>query len=255
MPAPAGRTLALSPPRRLVTDLMHASRRVPLVCMERRMRLAPVVAARRLADPRPGWCAIFTKAFGIVSARTPELRQSYLSFPRPRLYEHPEAVASVAVERLFGPDLGVGFCHIRRPEIWTLNQIHEEVARAKELPAEQVGSHRRALRVTALPLPVRRLLWWVALDVSGVLRVRHFGTYGVTAMAGSGSTSFSLLSPLTTTLYYGIFASDGSVDVRLAFDHRVFDGGVVAQALAGLEAVLLDEICAELSGLRAAAAA
>ena len=40
------------------------------------------------------------------------------------------------------------------------------------------------------------------------------------------------LSVLTTTLNYGVIAADGTVDVRLIYDHRVMDGSSVARALA-----------------------
>jgi hypothetical protein len=217
------------------------------------MRLGPVVAARAAADPRPGWCAIFTKAYALVSARTPELRRAYLGFPWPRLYESAATVAGVAIERPMGGDMGVGFTFLRRLEAWPVTEVHAAILRGKTVPEAEVGAHRRALRVARLPRPLRRLLWWVGLNVSGRQRVRIFGTFGVTAMAGTGSTSFQLLSPQTTTLYYGRFDDTGGIDVRLAFDHRVFDGGVVAQALADLETALRTELHAELVGLRARA--
>ena len=47
---PAGRTVPISLARQLVIDFLHASQRVPTVCMERHMRLAPVVAARATAN-------------------------------------------------------------------------------------------------------------------------------------------------------------------------------------------------------------
>jgi pyruvate/2-oxoglutarate dehydrogenase complex dihydrolipoamide acyltransferase (E2) component len=60
---------------------------------------------------------------------------------------------------------------------------------------------------------------------------------------------------LTSTLNYGVIAPDGSVDVRLTYDHRVLDGATVARALADLERVLNCEILAELRYLRCAEAA
>jgi pyruvate/2-oxoglutarate dehydrogenase complex dihydrolipoamide acyltransferase (E2) component len=54
---------------------------------------------------------------------------------------------------------------------------------------------------------------------------------------------------LTTTLNYGQFEPDGTLDVRLTYDHRVLDGSTVARALVALEAVLHGEILAELKCL------
>ena len=64
-----------------------------------------------------------------------------------------------------------------------------------------------------------------------------------------------LLTPLTTGLNYGVVSADGSVDVRLTYDHRVLDGGTAARALADMEAVMNGPILAELNGLHVLALA
>ncbi len=57
------------------------------------------------------------------------------------------------------------------------------------------------------------------------------------------------LSPLTTTLNYGVIAANGDVPVRLIYDHRVMDGATVARALARLADVLDGAILGELRDL------
>src|SRR5262245_12643327 len=99
MSQPAGRSLPLSDTRRFICDLMHATQRVPRAALRRRMQLAPVIAARRAARPRPSWAAILLKAYAFVADARPELRRVYMPFPRPHLYEHPVNIASVAIER------------------------------------------------------------------------------------------------------------------------------------------------------------
>jgi hypothetical protein len=180
---------------------------------------------------------------------------AYVTFPWPRLFESVETIASVAVQRDMAGDLGVGFAVLRGLDTWPVTRVHEAIHRDKSLPDDAVASHRRAIRLAKLPRPLRRLVWWVGLNVSGGERARLFGTFGVTAVAGTGSTSHQLLSPLTTTLSYGVFGPAGEVDVRMTFDHRVFDGGVAAKVLAALEDVLLSDLLAELAALRPAAAA
>jgi len=54
-------------PDRFVGDLLRAAAKVPTVMMERRMSLAPLVAARKAAVPHIGWCAIFTKAYALLA--------------------------------------------------------------------------------------------------------------------------------------------------------------------------------------------
>ena len=49
---------------------------------------------------------------------------------------------------------------------------------------------RKMLRATRLPLPLRRLLWWIGLNV-GRQRANYFGSFGVTSVAAYGAwTSF-----------------------------------------------------------------
>jgi hypothetical protein len=235
--------------------MLHFARRVPLIPVERRMHLADVVAARAVAQPRPSWCGIFTKAYAFVTDANPALRRAYLAFPRPHLYQHPTNIATIAIERRFHDEDAVFFVHLPDPEKRSLLEIDYKLRRYKELPMEQVSAIRRALRTTQWPRPLRRLLWWFALNVSGAKRAHFFGTSGITVYAGLGASSLHPLSVLTTTLNYGVIDPDGAVDVRLIYDHRVLDGATIARALADLERVLHHEILAELRYLRSVEAA
>jgi hypothetical protein len=246
-----GHNIPLSLPRKFICDLLHFARKIPSVPVERRMDLSRVVAARVAAWPRPSWCAIFTKAYAAVAANRPELRRAYLSFPRPHLYEHPESIASVAVERRFGEEDAVFFGHLRGPNNQGLLDLDAHLRRLKEEPIEKIGLFRRVLKTTRWPRPLRRLLWWFGLNVSGNKRAKHLGTFGVSVYSGLGAASLHPLSPLTTTLNYGVIEPNGGVDVRLIYDHRVMDGATVARALADLERVLNNEIVVELGYLQA----
>jgi hypothetical protein len=255
MQQPRGFNLPLSLPRRFICDMLHFSHDVPSIPVERRMHLADLVAARAAAERRPSWCGIFTKAYAFVTDANPALRRAYLSFPRPHLYQHPTNVATIAIERRFHDEDAVFFVHLPHPEKRGLLEIDSKLRRYKELPLEQVSAIRRALRTTQLPWPVRRFLWWFALNVSGAKRAHFFGTSGITVYASLGASSLHPLSLLTTTLNYGVIDPDGAVDVRLVYDHRVLDGATIARALADLERVLHHEILAELRYLRPAHAA
>jgi hypothetical protein len=255
MPHPVGHSLPLSLPRRTVGELVHFAKKVPLVTTQRRMHLADLVAARTAAAARVGWCAIFLKSYAAVTAGRPVLRRCYLPWPRQRLYEHPVNVASVAVERTYAGEPAPFFTHVHSPERQSLTELQARIRRAKEAPFDQVRSFRRALRTARLPRPLRRALWWLGLNVSGHWRARYFGTFGVSVTAMSGATSLGQLSPLTTTLSYGVFAPDGALDVRLTYDHRVTDGSVIARALAALDDVLHHQTLDELRALPARRAA
>jgi len=190
-----------------------------------------------------------------VAAARPEFRRAYLSFPWPHLYEHPIAVASIAIERRYGEEEAVFFAPFRNPEQKALLELDAELNRLKELPIDDVSSFRRALSISRLPWPLRRLVWWVGLNVWGRKRAHYMGTFGVSVYAGLGAASLHPLSPLTTALNYGQIDADGSVDVRLIYDHRVVDGATVARALQALEQALKSEILTELRQLQAADAA
>jgi hypothetical protein len=242
MGEPYGRTLPLSLPRRLIIDLMHFAAQVPSVPVQRRMNLASLAAARLHAKPRPGWCALFIKAYARVAEKWPQLRQAYLDFPWPHLYEHPVSVASVAIERRVGEENAVLFAQVRGAEQHTPEQLESFLRECKELPVECIGTFRRALRVSRLPRFLRRFLWWLGLNYSGYKRARNLGTFAVSVYSGLGAEGLHPLSPLTTTLNYGVIAEDGTVDVRIIYDHRVLDGATVARVLADLEVVLNEEL-------------
>ena len=248
MPQPTGFSIRLSLPRRLMCDYLHFAAKVPTVPVERTMNLARLSDLRDDSTPRPGWCAIFTKAWGIICARHPALRRAYLSFPLARLYQHPINVATVAVERAYGADDAIFFHLLTRPEEKSLVEIDARLAWFKDRPLDSAAL-RRQLRVAALPSPLRRALWWWSLNVNGRHRARFHGTYGVSAFAGLGVSSSHPPGLLTSTLNYGTIEPSGRVEVRVVYDHRTLDGGLIARGLAELERVLTHETCLELGYL------
>jgi hypothetical protein len=255
MPSATGFNRSLSLPRRFAADFLHFAGRVPSACVERRMHLADVVAVRAAAEPRPSWCSIFTKAYAEVAAASPPLRQLYLPLPWPRLYQHPENIACVAVERRFGDDDAVFLAPLPRPEDQSLTDLDAVLRRYREQPLECIDPFRRALLLSRLPWPMRRWLWRLNLDLSGRRRAHFLGTFAVNVLAGLGAAPLAAPTLLTTTLSYGVLDADGSLVVRLSHDGRVLDGGTAARALAHLERLLHHEIVAELRYLQGLAAA
>jgi hypothetical protein len=255
MPVPRGRRVPLSPARRLVTDLMWACRGIPTVTVDRRADLSALVAARRGAAVKPMWAVIFAKAYAIVAAREPELRRSYISFPWAHFYEHAEPVAAITIEREYkGEQIAIA-TRLRHAHARPLAELDGAVRIAKEAPLEELPMTRRMLRLARLPGPLRRGVLWMGLHASGRLRERHSGTFGVTSVGSAGAGGLHIISPLTATLHYGMFLERDQLDLRLTFDHRVFDGGIAARALTALERVLNGSILDELRAPTAPAAA
>jgi hypothetical protein len=232
-----------------VGDLLHFAHQIPTIPVQRRMHLGAIQAARARLEDRPSWVALFLKGYGLVCREMPALRRAYLRFPWAHLYEHAENVCSVAVERLVDGEEGVLFGRLRSPELLTLTDLTGRLRRYKEAPLESVGCFRFALRWMRVPTILRRLGWWWGLNGSGGLRARYFGTFGISVYSGLGVESLHPLSPLTTVLNYGPIAPDGTVAVRIVYDHRVLDGATIGRALIRLEETLTGPILNELDAL------
>lgn len=243
-----GRSIRPSRSRNRMLDLLHEAHKIPLVGLERRLRLAPLVAARAASRPRPGWCSIFTKAYALVAARRPDLRRAYLAFPRPRFFEHDTNVVGVTIERMEDGEPSIYFGRITAPEELPLAELDARLHHFKNAPLDQVPEFWFQEFMTKLPRCLRRLAWWAGLNVSGPMRAEMFGTFGMTTTAAAGASANFFPTPMAFTVHYGLFDDDGSVDVRLMFDHRVMDGGPASRALVELEGVLLDEILTEVRG-------
>jgi hypothetical protein len=69
-----GRRVALSLPRRLLTNLSHLARGVPRATLMTRINFAALMAPRDQA--RIPWPVVFAKAYALVAAGSPPLRRS-----------------------------------------------------------------------------------------------------------------------------------------------------------------------------------
>ena len=246
-----GRALPVTPYRRLVTELMYASARVPSVSADRTMDLRPLAAARQICSPRPSWCGLFAKAFGMVCRDYPELRRCYLKLPRPWIYEHPHSVVSLNVERETAVESIVLYCLIRAPENRSIAEIEEIVRHHKEEPLEKLRSYQRSVRMANLPWPIRPLAFLGSLNLCGRRRAHNFGTFGISSVGAQGAGLLNITPILTTSIHFGMFDENNRLDVRLSWDHRVMDGAVVARSLVDLEKTLNHEIVRELTGMTA----
>jgi hypothetical protein len=242
-----GRAIKLSPARRLVGDLLRFSKNIPRITVQRRMNLDAVMQARRALDPRPSWTAIFLKGYALLSQETPELRRAYVKLPWPHLYEYPSSIASLACERELDGERVVLLHRIKRPESESITQLVKKIRTAHSRPVMEIKDFRQALRLARAPAPIRRLVMWLGLNI-GRQRPNHFGTFQLSVYSGLGAESLNPLTPLTTLLNYGGIDENGSVDVRVHYDHRVLDGANVARALERLEVIMNTVVAQELRG-------
>ncbi|ODT07662.1 MAG: hypothetical protein ABS58_06230 [Mesorhizobium sp. SCN 65-20] len=243
-----GRALKLSAPRRLVGDLMHFSMRVPRVTVQRQMNIAPLLRARKAQETRSSWTAIFLKGYALLGQETPDLRRAYVKLPWPHLYEYPMTVASIAHEREYEGEQAVLLSTIKAPERIGIPEIEANILAARTVPVDHVKEFRRALKMARVPSLLRRLSMWLGLNI-GRQRGNYFGTFQLSVYSGLGAESLNPLTPLTSLLNYGPIGDDGSVTVRIHYDHRVMDGANVARALQKFENILNGAVADEVAGL------
>jgi len=231
--------------RRLVIDLCRIAGSLPLYPLERTMHLGELAAIRQAASPQISWPVLFMKAYGLVAAQEPRLRQSYIRWPWPHLLHHRESVAMLAVNRRHGDAERLCWGRFIEPEHRSLVDLQAELERYKTEPVEEI--FRRQVRLSFFPAILRRLAWWLALNTSGSKRGKRVGTFGMSTVAGQGGLNHYHPSCLTTSITYGPLDAAGRMAVTLVFDHRVIDGAPLAAALARLEEVLNGPIARELA--------
>ncbi len=238
-----GKIKSLSLARKLVIDLMRFS--VPLVVVKRTMKLDRLAKARAQQATRPGWTPIVAKAFCIVAREEPWLRTFYMKWPWPHFYEVPRSVVMAAIVReSFDSDVPI-LLKVGSADECTLTELEAILQNGKNAPIDQVPAFRRILRIVRLPLPLRRLLWAISLNI-GRQRVNHFGTFSITSVAALGSETVVANSPGPSLMTYGMVRPDNTMEVHFHWDHRIFDGVLAARALQRLEEVMNGEIADEL---------
>jgi hypothetical protein len=231
--------------RIFIIDLMHASMRVPFISLSRPLDIGPLMAARAKAVSTPGWAAMFVKAFAIVAKDEPVLRTLYVKLPWPHFFELPRSIAMVAVARVEDGEECILPEKVPTPEERPLAEIDAQIRRAKNAPLEEIPAFRKILTASRLPLPLRRLSWFIGLNV-GRMSANTFGSFGVTSVSAYGPGELQALSPGPFLLSYGVAGPDNRIDVILRWDHRVTDAAVIARVLIRLEQVLNTEISAEI---------
>jgi hypothetical protein len=244
-----GTVRKISLPRRLVADLMHASIRVPFVSLSRPLDIRQLLEARALAARPPGWAAIFVKAFSLVAKDQPVLRTLYAKWPWPCFYELPRSIAMIAIARVEDGQDCVLPQKVPAADTLPLTEVDAQIRHAKDAPISEVPAFRKILRVTRLPLLLRRVMWLIGLNF-GRQRANWFGSFGVTSVAAYGAGELHALSPGPFILSYGVVEPDQTIDVVIRWDHRITDAALIAKALTRLEQVLNTEIAGEIRSQR-----
>ncbi len=243
--------LAIPRSRRLVIDLLRLSQQVPTTAHDRIIDLNAVAAARERATQRISWSVVFIKAFGIVAERYPALRQIYMRWPWPHLYQHPNSLAIIVTHREVEGEPWIFWSKFYQPETTPLIQVQDRLDRYLTEPVP--SAFRKQWEMSALPSWLRRIAWWTLLNLSGQRRVKRCGTFFLTTISSRGAEIRHPPGFLTSGLTFGPIDERGCSRVTLAYDHRLLDGRMVADILGDLEETLNGVIAKELSALPAAA--
>ena len=238
--------------RRVVIDLMHASRGVPFVAIRRTLDIRRLADARAGLPERPAWAAIFAKAYALLAAERAILRTAYLKWPWPHLYEYEKTTAMVVV----APEPvtnGVLLFKLMSPDAVGLADADAAIRLAKSSPIEATRFFRKTMAITRLPLPIRRIAWALGLNIARQ-RGNYFGTLMITSVAAFGGGDVEALGPGPYILSYDRVTDNGRIDVMIRWDHRVTDAAVIGLAVSRLEQILNGMVADELLALASAVA-
>ena len=248
-----GRRIPLSRPRRILTDLSHASLAFPRATLRTRINVAALVAPREAAarGARIPWPILFAKAFALVAQDMPHLRRVYAKLPWPHFYELPTSVGSIIIERDWPEaaptEKALFLGRLKDPAAAALPDLAAAMRHHKTAPIDSIADFRRILMLAGLPLPLRRAGLWLALNL-GRQVPNYFGTFAISPLGSHGAAILHTIPVWTSFLNYGPIDTDGGTDVYLSVDHRVMDGGHAARAITAMEAALNGPILVELKG-------
>lgn len=233
--------------RRLTLDVLHFHRQVDTCAHDRQFDLSRVTDLRRRLPQRVSWAVLFIKAFAIVAARRPVLRQTFQRWPWPHIYQHPDNVAMLATHRVHQDEPWVFHSRFERPEQRALIDLQYNLDRYTTEPVEKI--FKRQWQLSGLPTFARRFLFWWTLNVSVANRAKRIGTFFFTTLAGKKVEIQDPPAYFTSNLTYGPLDEQNRCRVTLSYDHRLMDGSTVADCLIELEAELNGAIADELQSM------
>lgn len=241
------RWASIGPNRRLVMDGLAFVPHHVLFPVDRLMNLSEIDALRKQSSARISWSLLFVKAYAAVCARTPLLRRAYIRWPWPHYLDQGDVAANLIINREHEEQDLLCWGIFLQPHLYPLAELQKKLDEYKNEPIDQVFRKHRTL--ARLPLPLRRLMWWMQINFSGKKRAKRLGTFTLSTLAGSGCYNRYHQTALTTSLTYGPLDENGRSLVTLICDHRVIDGIEAARALTSLEQELQTSIRDELKAL------
>lgn len=245
---PAKRRRFLIPrSRRLTCDVLHFHKQVPLCPHHRMIRLDSLDKLRKSVPQRISWPVLFLKAYGLLAREFPVFRQTWMPFPWASIYEHDSSVGMLAIHREYQNESWLFWGRFNSPENRSLIDLQQQLDHYQTAPVKQ--TFKRYLQLSAIPNPLRRLLWWFNLNMSGSARSRRAGTFFLSTLSGRGAEIDMPPSFQTGVISYGPIDPHGRSRLTIAYDHRLMDGLQVAEGLQRVEQILNGVLADELSAM------
>lgn len=228
-------------------DVLHFHKQSATCAHDRIFDLSRVAELRSRVPVRISWSLLFVKAFALVAARRPVLRQTYQNWPWPHLYQHTQNVAMIATHRIHREEPWVLWSRFVQPETQSLIDMQKRLERYLTEPVPQ--AFRQQWQLSGLPTIFRRLLWWWTFNIAVSRRAHRSGTFFLTTLAGKGVEIQDPPAFLTSNLTYGPLDEHQRSRVTLSYDHRLMDGSFVADTLIELEQALNGPVAVELQSM------
>ena len=141
------------------------------------------------------------------------------------------------------------FARFNRPAKKSLLELQERYDKLRKEPVEKIKQFRHQIQFAKCPSILRRMAWWMMLNVLPQKRMSHFGTFGMTLSGYKDSYATRLLGPNTTILGVDVLPKKGIARFMLTFDHQILDGVPVVKVIDELYKTLNTQIAQELRSL------
>ncbi len=233
--------------RRLTCDVLHFHKDVPLCPHHRMFDLGALDLIRKSCPTRISWPVLFIKAYSLLAKEVPVFRQTWMSFPWPSIYQHDTSIGMLAIHREYKGESWLFWGRFLSPETTSLTDLQQQLDVYQTAPVTPM--FKDYVRLSAVPNPFRRLIWWFVLKWCGVWRVREVGTFFLSTLASRGAEIVMPPSFQTGIVSYGPIDASGQSRVSLGYDHRLMDGLLVAEGLRRIEQILHGVLTDELQAL------